>query len=436
MTYGVPHGGNVAGKPTSDDEGKVGNETLAALKTALEPLEGGSSLHVFTDNRTGARYCECHVRANKLTALGTTDTPLDPDEQPEYRANRDLVENAPAFTRMKDDAGKRRSFSGIVMEFIANEDRPLKVIGGQHRFTAVEEAFASGVDELHGVKIYLDLTMEQRFDAQLISNTVIAISRDLFDRMHETRSGPQLRNWCHEVGLLPIGEDFADRRVRGGTLTVQAARTFITAYYTGAEVDPKKFATVETTPSLLPTGSEDTVWMKVKVDHPTMWEDAKLLRAGKEYARLVTAQRSAFSAKKLKIPVDFPEKAGNLAIMAAWAFVAGVLRDNETRLRRHYSLPDAKGKDPLNATALAKGRHKTDQDNYRGLGYRVDAKERGRLTELFFLQAESGEGLAPTIIDLAIKKYYAKQAVLEVTRAEAKAEEKATEVEDSQENLL
>lgn len=423
-------------KPKNDGEGKLQDKTLAALKSALEPLEGAKSLHVFTDNRTGARYCECHVRAKKLTALGTTDTPLDPDEQPEYRANRDLVENAPAFTRMKDDANKRRSFSGIVTEFIPGDERPLKVIGGQHRFTAVEEAFASGVDELHGVKIYLDLTMEQRFDAQLISNTVIAISRDLFDRMHETRSGPQLRNWCHEAGLLPAGDDFADRRVRGGALTVQAARTFITAYYAGAAVDPKKFATVETTPSLLPTGSEDSVWAQVKADNPNLWEDPKLLRAGKEYARLIAAQRAAFIGKKGKIPVDFPEKAGNLAIMASWAFIAGVLKDNETRLKRHYALANATGKDPLNATALAKGRHKTDPENYRGLGYRIDAKERGRLTELFFLQAEGGDGLAPAIVDLAIKKYYAKQAVLEVQRAEAKAEEKVAESEDPQGDLL
>ena len=41
--------------------------------------------------------------------------------------------------------------------------------------------------------------------------------------------------------------------------------------------------------------------------------------------------------------------------MAAWAFVAGVLKDNEVRLKRHYSLADAKGKDPLNAAERAKG---------------------------------------------------------------------------------
>jgi hypothetical protein len=72
----------------------------------------------------------------------------------------------------------------------------------------------------------------------------------------------------------------------------------------------------------------------------------------------------------------------------------------------------------LNAAALAKGRHKTDAENYRGLGYRTDAKERGRFVELFYLQAEKGEGITTKLIELAIKKYHAKQAVLDVKRAE------------------
>jgi hypothetical protein len=79
--------------------------------------------------------------------------------------------------------------------------------------------------------------------------------------------------------------------------------------------------------------------------------------------------------------------------MTAWAYVAGVLKNNRPRLERHFNLMAAKGKDPLNAAALAKGKHKTDPENYRGLGYRTDAKERGRLVELFYLQAEKGSGI-------------------------------------------
>lgn len=96
---------------------------------------------------------------------------------------------------------------------------------------------------------------------------------------------------------------------------------------------------------------------------------------------------------------------------------------NQTRLTRHFALKDQAGRDPLNAAALAKGRHKTDSDNYRGLGYRTDPKERGRLVELFYLQAEDGSGITAAKIDLAIKQYHAKEAALEVQRAKLKAGE-------------
>jgi len=155
-----------------------------------------------------------------------------------------------------------------------------------------------------------------------------------------------------------------------------------------------------------------------------MWTDAGLLRAGKSFAALIKAQRDAFASTakgKPKPRPDFPEKALNPAILAAWSFVAGMLHGNETRLKRHYSLSLTTGRDPLNAAALATARHKTDPANYRGLGYRTDAKERGRLTELFYLQTEKGEGITKAIIDVAVAKYHAKQAALEVNKLQAKA---------------
>jgi hypothetical protein len=200
---------------------------VTAFQTEMAPLEIGAELKILTDNRTGARYCECHIEASKLVGMQTTDVPLDADE-PDYRANRELVTNAPAFTRMKADAALRRSFRNIVAEYTKEFDaeHPLKIIGGQHRVEAIKEAYASGVDELHGIKVYFDLNIEQRLDVQLISNTNVAISRDLFDRMQETFRGPELRNWCQDVGLLAPDQDFADRRIRGGAISVQLARTF------------------------------------------------------------------------------------------------------------------------------------------------------------------------------------------------------------------
>jgi hypothetical protein len=148
-----------------------------------------------------------------------------------------------------------------------------------------------------------------------------------------------------------------------------------------------------------------------------------LVEAGKAFTALIAAQRNAISSStiKKKSSTDFAEKALNYAVLSSWAFIAGVLHSNEVRLKRHYSLKDQTGKDPLSAAVLAKGRHKTDPDNYRGLGYRTDAKERGRLAELFFLQAEKGDGISTSLVDVAIKKYHAKEAQLEVIRAQQKA---------------
>lgn len=391
------------------------------LVNALAPMEGSDKLFIITDHRTGARYCDCHVRGSKFVELATPDAPLDPDEQADYRANREVVSNALAFAKMKFDAKARRSFSGIVAEYSHDNrtEKPLLIIGGQHRYYAIKEALEAGVDEWHGVKIYLDLTTEQRLDAQLISNTVITISTDLFDRMHETVAGPQLRDWCQSIGLLDPGEDFADRKSRGA-VTVQTARTFIVSYYAGTKVPSDEFHSKETLPPITVTGQHDTLWDAVKAAESHLWTDAELKRAGQEFARLVAAQRKAFESKKPKPPVDYPEKASNMALLSAWAFVAGVLRSNAVRLQRHYAIADANGHDPLNVSELVRGRHKTDTDQYRGLGYRTDAKERGRFAELFFLQAVDGSGITRGNINVAIMKYHAKQAQLEVEKEMAK----------------
>jgi hypothetical protein len=398
-------------------------ELLQEFAKQFQPLETEPQLLELTDARTGARYCECHVKGSAIVSMGTTDVPLDPEEQPDYRANRDIVVNNSAFQTMIKDAKLRRSFSNIVTEYTKEFDpeHPLKIIGGQHRFEAIRAAVAEEVDQYHGVKVYLGLNMTQRLDVQLISNTSIAISGDLFDRLQETFQGPELRNWCQSAGLLKDGEDFADSYERGGPIYVKLARTFITNYFNGMKVDPKQFEVTDTTPTICPTGGPDPEWEKLKADRDKLWTDADLLRAGKEFSALIKAQRQAFSSKKPK--PDYPEKALNVAVMSAWAYITGLLRSNPVRLKRHFELKDSVGKDPLNAVALAQGRHKTDAQNYRGLGYRTDPRERGRFVELFHLQAEDGKGITPSAIDIAIKQYHVKQAQLEVIKAKAKAKE-------------
>jgi hypothetical protein len=204
------------------------DSVVESFLETFQPLEADEAFHVLVDARTHARYCECHIAANKLVPLSTTDVPLDPEEQTEYRANREIVTSHIAFERMRQDAKQRRSFSNLVTEFTTEYDseHPLKIIGGQHRYQAIKEAFQDGIDEYHGVKVYFGLDSDQRLDVQLISNTVIAVSADLYDRMQETVRGPELRNWCQKVALLDLGQDFADKRQRGAPITVLRIETF------------------------------------------------------------------------------------------------------------------------------------------------------------------------------------------------------------------
>jgi hypothetical protein len=210
----------------------VPESAVTEFVTTFEPSESADVLHLFADARTLALYSECHIQADKLISLSTTDVPLDPEDQPEYRANRDIVADHSAFFAMKEDANQRRSFSNIVSEFTTEfePEHPLKILGGQHRFEAIKEALAKAINEIHGIKVYFGLTPEQRLDAQLISNTVIAVPTDLYDRMQETMRGPELREWCQNVGLLAPNQDFFDKRQRGAQITVSAARTLILNY--------------------------------------------------------------------------------------------------------------------------------------------------------------------------------------------------------------
>lgn len=388
-----------------------------------EPIETGDKLLRLSDARTGAHYCECHIKGSKLVFYGTTDVPLDPDE-PDYKANREIVEDDEAFQRMKDDAKQKRSFSNIVAEWTKEHDstHPLKIIGWQHRFVAIREALSQQVDVHHGVKVYFALDMQQRLDVQLISNTNIDISGDLIDRLQESFKGPELRKWCQAVGLLSPGRDFAANFQRGGPISVRFARTFMTNYFNGMAVDFERFAVTETTPVLTPSGSrQDEKWEALKATRANIWTDTGLMQAAKEYVALIAAQKGSFQNSKKPLKPDVPLKATNMAVMSAWAYVAGMLRKNQVRLKRHFDLRQARGKDPLNAEELAKGRHKSDSDNYRGLGYRTDAKERGRFVELFYLQAENGEGITPSAIDIAIQEYHIKQARVDVEKTKEKA---------------
>jgi len=387
-----------------------------------EPLE--STLFIHLDNLKKAVYCECHISAKNILDSATIDVPLDPEEQPEYRANREIVEDHVAFGQMRSDAKERRSFSNIVAEFDTQNspDLPIKIIGGQHRYIAIKEAFDQDtVNELHGLKIYFNLDKDQRLDVQLISNINIAASTDLYDRLQETASGPELRKWCQEVGFLDSGQDFSSKRQRGSAITVREVRSFIVNFFKGKEINALEFENIDTTPILCKTGKPDPDWEEIKRNIDDIWSDQKLHKAAKQFIELDIKQRDVIESKKGKISQMYADRALNFSILTAWAFIAGMLSENQTRLKRHYDLKEPKSnKDPLNAEAMTKARHKIDPENYRGLGTRNDSKERGRCVEVFYLQAEKGDGFTPKILDIAIKRYHRKQANLELLEAERK----------------
>lgn len=399
------------------------SEEIEAFLSSFSILESINltDLYVFKDFKNDALFTECHLSAEQLISLSTTDASLDPQDQPEYRSNREVVAEDPAFLQMKEDAQQGRVFSNLVAEFDTSYDssHPLKIIGGQHRYEAISGALASHKDKYHGVKVYFGLTSEQRLDVQLISNTNIDISADLLDRLQETQRGPQLRSWCQRVGLLSAGTDFADVRGKDKPISVRLARSFIVDFVRGKAIASADFANSDTTPYLCKTGVEGDEEYK-KICTPNLWKDAALEKAGREYARLIQSHKTAIASKKNIAKVsEYSQKAVSLSVISAWAFVAGHLQSNSVRLARHYALADQKP-DPLNVLALANGRHKTDPETYRGVGVRADPKERGRMAELFYLQAEKGEGINAAIVDVAIKRYHAKDTLLEVKKAEEK----------------
>lgn len=390
-----------------------------------QPLE--NQIYLLMDNKTEAVFCECHILASKLMEDSTIDVPLDPEEQPEYRANRVINDKSPLYIQMINDAANKRAFSNIIAEFTKEFDHnhPLKIIGGQHRYTAIKNALEKDINEYHGVKVYFGLDLDQRMDVQIISNTNIDISPDLLDRVWETNAGPELRNWCYQVGLLNKDtlEDFADKRQQGSPVTVRTARTFIMNFYEGEKILPDKWDSVETTPVIASTGGTDEDWNKLRQSKPEMWNDENLIEAGKEFALLVKAQQDFFNedGNVDRINLSYSSVAYNYSVVSSWAFVSGVLQNNKTRLQRHYSLKNNnKNTDPLNAGALAEGRHKNDPEKYRGIATRYGKKELGRMAELFYAQAENGNGIKKGLIDIAISQYHAKLAYLDLEEKKAK----------------
>jgi hypothetical protein len=128
---------NKASRDQREELSDISSE-VESFATTCEPME--LNLYVLVDARTKARFCECHLKASTIIKLATVDVPLDPEDQAEYRANREVVEDHVAYEKMKEDAKEGRTFSNIVAEFTTDwdEERPIKIIGGQHRYHAIQ----------------------------------------------------------------------------------------------------------------------------------------------------------------------------------------------------------------------------------------------------------------------------------------------------------
>jgi len=318
---------------------------------------------------------------------------------------------------MEEDALNGRSFEDLVLEYDTSyhPQKSLKVYGGQHRLRAIEKAQDKKGLVLHGVRVYFDLSREQKVEIATVSNTSIAVPNDLLDRMREQLIGTELRDWCQAVGLLDKGVDFADRR-SPDMPTVRIARTLLVNFFLG--LDAKQLDDFHQ-PIICKSGGIDEQYLTVR--NRINWNDEGLKEMGKQFARLHKLQRQSVLERQEDKNAEFARKALSLSVVSSWAYAAGLFQSDKSLLHIHYSIPDSTlpPEDPLNAKALSEARLKpTDPDTYRGLGTRSSPNELGRMLEVFLVLATkaSKKRITKELANAAIQSYVAKRAVYEADK--------------------
>lgn len=390
--------------------------------TMIKPYEikNGAELVPYFDEKSKAYYLVCHVDAQTLVTYSDLEAGLEAnDEDVIYKLNRDITEDIAAFKSMEEDAILGRSFEDMVVEFDTTyrKDKPLKVYGGQHRINAITNAIKEKQknETPHGIRVYFCLTRDQKVEIATVNNTSIAVPNDLLDRMREQLLGSELRDWCQKVGLLGQTGDFADRKSPDQP-TVRVARTLLVNFHKGLNaINIDDFHQ----PIVCKSGGIDEAYQEVRKQ--IVWGDDKLLAMGKEFARLHATQRNSVSAREEDKNAEFARKAISLAVVAGWAFAAGLFQRDQAFLKHHYSLPDSVSghSDPLNAKALSQARLKgTDPDTYRGLGARISSGELGRMLEVFVVQATKAtvKKITKDLANAAIQSYEAKKATSEANK--------------------
>lgn len=393
------------------------------------PLESSAGKIAFMhfDEASKAYYLACHFPGSVIVAKSDLDASIDGDDDDDdsdgvYKLNRDIYQDHQAYALMCTDAIRGRSFEDIVAEYDVsyNSGKPFKIYGGQHRVKAIEQALLDKVDVVHGLRIYLNLNRDQKVEIARINNTSIAVPNDLLDRMSEQLAGPELRKWCQRVNLLSANSDFADKRSPDRP-TVRIIRSLLVNYFAARTVkfDPASFYE----PKAAASGGTDAEFEKIrsKID----WDDKELEEMGQAFAKLVLSQSTSVSKRKKGNVAEHARKALSLAVVAAWAFAAGLLCEEKDKLKLLYELPLRCGaeEDPLNAKALGGAKLKgTDPDNYRGLGTRSNPQELGRMLEVFLLLVDKAVDPKITLemANVAIKTYHAKKSLQEAEKAKQK----------------
>jgi len=400
-------------------------EIIDQFRSSVPTLEESNNLPfiILQDGKSQAYYIECHMAASDAIPLVDFDAVLDPEEQEQFRLQRELQPTNIAFLKMCSDALENRQFSDLIAEYDLSyrPETPLKLLGGQHRAEAIKRALESNeVSRCHGFRVYFGLTIDQRNEIAQIANTNIAISPDLLDRMQETVRGPQLRGFCHRVGLLDSNEDFADRKTSEGRITVRLARTFIVDFFKGQENRDGDLEKSEFVPYICKSGQEDPEYLSIisNID----WMDKGLVEAGENFANLHKKQIQTVEQDPELNKTEFRNKAMSMAVLSSWAFVAGLLQDKKDALNKFYSLPKFSGdKDPLVAKYMSESSHPKDPPTYRGLGVRYSVEDRGRVTEMFIQYSLSdSRRITKVMIDSAIASYEAKVAIKKAREAREK----------------
>lgn len=379
-------------------------------------IASGGKVFLFFDEKSRAYYLSCHLDGKVLATSCDSEASLDGDEEDEiYKLNREITEDEAAYKVMEQDAIKGRSFEDVVLEYDTKyrAKRPLKVYGGQHRLRAIAKALPGRAATLHGVRIYFELSRDQKVEIATINNTAIAVPNDLLDRMKEQLLGTELRDWCQKVGLLEKSSDFSDRR-SPEVPTVRTARTLVLNFQLGKDA---RNVTDFHQPVLCKSGGIDDDYMRVRAH--IKWSDAALEEMGMQFARLHKLQRNIVSNREEDDNAEFARKALSLSVVASWGYAAGLFQRDAGSLRHLYAIPDnvSPPDDPLNAKALSQARLKgTDPDTYRGLGTRSSPKELGRMLEVFWVLATKNKPkITKELANAAIQSYEAKKASHDAT---------------------